>query len=101
MILATLTWNYFPYRRRDGERECAADRLAVLSQVSRFLVEFLRADEMGQFGTSLTISQWVSLFFLAAGLVYWYFLANEGRPHFSNVRHPHVFSAVRTSESTA
>jgi len=90
LVLAILTWNYFPYRRKDGEVLLIG---WLCYPVSRFLIEFLRGDEMGQFGTSLTISQWVSLCFLAAGLVYWYFLA-KGTTHFT--RPKPTFAAVRT-----
>lgn len=72
-VLALLTWAYYPYRRRDGE-VLALGWLAY--PVSRFAVEFLRGDEMGQFGTSLTISQWVSLGLIATGALF-YFLTKK------------------------
>jgi phosphatidylglycerol:prolipoprotein diacylglycerol transferase len=42
--------------------------------LNRFLIEFLRSDESGKFGTMLTISQWVSLGLFAAGLAYFVWL---------------------------
>ncbi|MCA9138023.1 MAG: prolipoprotein diacylglyceryl transferase, partial [Planctomycetales bacterium] len=48
--------------------------------VLRFVLEIVRVDELGQFNTSLTISQWVSVvvFVLSiAGLVWLYFIAAE------------------------
>ncbi|MBW3540295.1 MAG: prolipoprotein diacylglyceryl transferase [Planctomycetes bacterium] len=42
----------------------------VAYPISRFLIEFLRGDEMGKFGTELTISQWYSLALFASGLVF-------------------------------
>ncbi len=38
--------------------------------INRFMIEFLRSDEAGQFGTSLTIAQWVSLGLLASGVAF-------------------------------
>lgn len=37
--------------------------------VIRMILEWVRVDEAGQFGTSLSISQWVSLFVIAASLI--------------------------------
>ncbi|QDT66157.1 prolipoprotein diacylglyceryl transferase [Calycomorphotria hydatis] len=37
--------------------------------ITRFLIEFIRGDEMGKFGTGLTISQLLSLGMVAAGAV--------------------------------
>ncbi|TWU46220.1 Prolipoprotein diacylglyceryl transferase [Rubripirellula tenax] len=37
--------------------------------VLRFIMELIRVDEAGQFGTSLSISQWVSLFVFAFSIV--------------------------------
>jgi phosphatidylglycerol:prolipoprotein diacylglycerol transferase len=67
LILATVTATYFRYRHRDG----AVLALGwLLYPVSRFLIEFIRGDEMGQLGTSFTISQLVSAALFAAGLVF-------------------------------
>jgi len=68
LILAALTWLYYPYRRRTG------DVLAVgwiAYPINRFMIEFLRSDEAGQFGTPLTIAQWVSLGLFASGLAFY------------------------------
>jgi len=35
--------------------------MLILYPVGRFLLEVIRTDESGQFGTALTISQWVSI----------------------------------------
>jgi phosphatidylglycerol:prolipoprotein diacylglycerol transferase len=73
LVLAILTWNYFPYRRRHGE----VLLLAWLAYpVTRFCLEILR-DEPGQFGTPVTISQWVSLLLFGTGLVFWYILSKR------------------------
>jgi phosphatidylglycerol:prolipoprotein diacylglycerol transferase len=67
LVLFLLTSAYFHYRHRDG----AVVALGALSYaVTRFAMEFLRGDEMGQFNTTLTISQWISIGIFLAGLVY-------------------------------
>ena len=67
LLLALLTWAYYPHRRRTG------DVLAlgwIAYPINRFMIEFLRSDESGQFGTSLTIAQWVSLGLFLTGVVF-------------------------------
>jgi phosphatidylglycerol:prolipoprotein diacylglycerol transferase len=41
----------------------------VMCGTSRMLEEWIRVDELGQFGTSLTIAQWISLFGIVGGLI--------------------------------
>jgi phosphatidylglycerol:prolipoprotein diacylglycerol transferase len=58
LLLFFLTSTYFYYRPRNG----AVIALGALTYaITRFTIEFLRDDEVGQFGTSLTISQWLSI----------------------------------------
>lgn len=65
VLLCLLTLAYYPIRARDG----SVVTLALLTYpVTRFFIERLRGDEMGQFGTSLTIAQWISLAMLAGGI---------------------------------
>lgn len=65
VLLCLLTLAYYPIRARDG----SVLTLALLTYpVTRFFIERLRGDEMGQFGTSLTIAQWISLAMLASGI---------------------------------
>lgn len=65
ILLCLLTLAYYPIRARDG----SVVTLALLTYpVTRFFIERLRGDEMGQFGTSLTIAQWISLAMLAGGI---------------------------------
>lgn len=71
LLLAWLTWAYYPYRRWTGEVVALG---WIAYPINRFMIEFLRSDEPGQFGTSLTIAQWVSMGLLAGGVgfyVYW------------------------------
>ena len=69
-LIAALTFWYFSHRRRNGE--CFAVALMIYP-VTRFVIEILRNDEGGQLGTSLTISQCVSigLFLVNLGFLLW------------------------------
>lgn len=74
-LLCLLTWSFYPFRRRDGE---VFALMLTLYPVSRFLLEMIRNDEPGRFGTPFTISQIVSLVLLAAACGLWIYL--RGRP---------------------
>ena len=63
-LLSALLWFYFPFRRYDGR---VFALMLVLYAVSRFTLEMIRQDEAGQFGTDLTIAQWVSIGMLVVG----------------------------------
>jgi phosphatidylglycerol---prolipoprotein diacylglyceryl transferase len=71
-LLALVLWFFFPYRRHDGE---VFALLITVHPVSRFLLEMVRVDEPKY---PLTISQWISLAILAAGVALWIFI--ERRP---------------------
>lgn len=66
-VLAVLTHAYFRYRHRNG----SVLALGLLTYpVTRFAIEMLRGDELGQFHTPLTTAQFVSIGLFATGLVY-------------------------------
>jgi phosphatidylglycerol:prolipoprotein diacylglycerol transferase len=71
LLIFCVAWCYFPLRRYDG---AVLGIVMTLYPMTRFLLEVVRADEGGQFGTPLTISQWVSLLILAAMVPYWCYL---------------------------
>jgi phosphatidylglycerol---prolipoprotein diacylglyceryl transferase len=71
LLLLALVWTFYPFRPTDG---AVFALLMTLYPVSRFLIELIRSDEPGQCGTTLTISQWLSLAVLAATLVLWGYL---------------------------
>ena len=50
--------------------------------ILRFILEMIRVDEQGQFGTSFSISQWVSIFVLGGAIVgmIWLRRANDESP---------------------
>lgn len=65
---------YTRYRRVPGDVLALA---LLISPATRFLIEFLRGDEYGQLGTSLTIAQWISMGLFAIGLALQVYLARE------------------------
>ncbi|REJ86899.1 MAG: prolipoprotein diacylglyceryl transferase [Planctomycetota bacterium] len=82
-VLATVTALYYPRRRHDGDLLALG---CILYPMTRFILEFLRNDEMGQLGTRLTISQFYSLGILTAGVALLIYLSLRGREatsHFS------------------
>ena len=64
LLLCLVLWFYYPFRRHSGE---VLAWMLILYPVGRFLLEMIRTDEIGQFGTELTISQWVSLGMIVFG----------------------------------
>lgn len=77
LVLAILTWNYFPYRQRDGA-VLAVGWLAY--PISRFTIEFLRNDLGGQWGTPFTPAQLFSFAMLGSGLLFlWYIMRQPPR----------------------
>ncbi|MDB2686452.1 prolipoprotein diacylglyceryl transferase [Mariniblastus sp.] len=57
-LLCMVLWYFWTLNRRDGQ---VFALMLILYPVGRFLMEIVRQDEAGQFGTGLTISQLVSL----------------------------------------
>ncbi len=73
-LLCWLLWSYYPVRRRDGE---VFALLLTLYPVMRFLEETIRVDEPGQFRTSFSISQWISILLLAAVVGLWLYVLRQ------------------------
>lgn len=71
-LLAGLTAAYFRRRPYDGAVLVVG---MLLYATKRFVLEFLRGDELGQFGTMFTVSQWISAGIFAGGLGLWAWLA--------------------------
>lgn len=63
-LLCLVLWFYWTVRTRDGE---VFGLMLILYSIGRFLMELIRQDELGQFGTQLTISQWVSIAMILIG----------------------------------
>lgn len=70
-LLCAFLWFYYPYRKRNGELIAV---LLVVYPITRFLLEEIRTDEPGQFGTPFTISQLFSLAVIVVGigLIAWF-----------------------------
>lgn len=67
LCLFLLAWD--PYRRREGELTALT---LTLHPISRFMLEIIRVDESAVFGTTMSISQNISLGILVAAIVCWY-----------------------------
>lgn len=63
-LLCLVLWFYWTIRKFDGE---VFALMLILYSFGRFLMELIREDELGQFGTSLTISQMVSIAMIVMG----------------------------------
>jgi phosphatidylglycerol:prolipoprotein diacylglycerol transferase len=80
LITCVFLLAYYPYRRRDGEVFAWA---LTLHPISRFLQEIVRIDEGDVLGTSMSISQVISLLLLIAAAGVWAYL--RGRPRSSSL----------------
>ncbi len=76
LLIFCVAWYFFPFRRREGE---VFGLVLTVYPVTRILLEWVRADEIGQWGTPLTISQLISLLILLLMLVYWAILRSRPR----------------------
>jgi phosphatidylglycerol:prolipoprotein diacylglycerol transferase len=75
-LLAALLWNFYPFRRRDGE---VMALMLTLYPISRFLLEMIRKDEAAMFGTGLSISQNISVAILLGMVGVWIWLWRSPR----------------------
>ncbi|VAX41165.1 Prolipoprotein diacylglyceryl transferase [hydrothermal vent metagenome] len=66
-VIFLLTYVFFRYRKKNGSVVAIA---WIAYPITRFLIEFIRGDEMGKFNTSLTISQWISLCMVVSGITF-------------------------------
>lgn len=73
-LVTAVLWFWFPFRRFDGQLFAG---MLLLYPVCRFLEEVIRSDELGIWGTPLTISQWISLLLFGAGSLLWWWLARR------------------------
>ncbi len=73
LIAAITTW-YFGHRRRNGEVLAVA---LMIYPITRFCLEMLRADEVGQLRTSLTTAQLVSILLFLINLGFMYYLSRR------------------------
>ena len=73
-MIAFITAWYFWHRRRNGEVLAVA---LVIYPITRFCMELLRADEVGKFGTTMTISQWISIALFVVNLGFMAYLSKR------------------------
>lgn len=76
LVLCLFLLAYAPFRRRDG---VVWAMFLTLYPITRFLLEIIRTDESGVFGTGLSISQVVSLILLVCALVFWGYVLRKPR----------------------
>ena len=73
-LLAAFLLAWYPYRTRDGE---VLALLFTLYPLARFLLEEIRVDEPGVWGTTLSVSQMVSLGVLLVVALFWVYLLKQ------------------------
>jgi phosphatidylglycerol:prolipoprotein diacylglycerol transferase len=73
-VIAAITAWYFGRRRRNGEVLAVA---LLIYPVTRFCMELLRADEVGQLRTNLTTAQLVSICLFIINLGFMYYLSRR------------------------
>ena len=74
-FLCAVLWFYFPYRRSDGE---VFALMLILYSIARFILESIRTDELGAFGTPFTISQCVSMLIFTGGVILFFIARSRG-----------------------
>jgi len=68
LILCGILYVALPWRRRPGD---VIALMLSLYPISRFLLEWIRSDEIGFAETNLTISQWMSLTLFGLAIAWW------------------------------
>ena len=74
-LLCLVLWFFWTVRKSDGE---VFGLMLILYPIGRFMLELIRQDEAGQFGTGLTISQLVSLGMIALGFSFFAYVRATG-----------------------
>ncbi len=73
-LLCFFLWSFYPFRQHDGE---SIALLLTIYPMTRFLLEMVRVDEVARWGTSLTISQIVSLSVLVLASALWFYVLRQ------------------------
>jgi phosphatidylglycerol:prolipoprotein diacylglycerol transferase len=71
ILLAGFLLAYYPFRRRDGEVIALG---LTIHPITRFLLEEIRIDEAGMWGTRFSISQIVGALILAGAVALWFYI---------------------------
>ena len=75
-LLCLVLWFYFPFRKSDGEVFAV---MLILYAIGRFLLESIRTDELGIWGTPFTISQCISFLIFALGVMAFIYFRSRGK----------------------
>jgi phosphatidylglycerol:prolipoprotein diacylglycerol transferase len=75
VLLCLVLWFYFPFRHSEGE---VFGLMLILYPIGRFLLEMIRTDEQGIFGTPFTISQWMSMVTIVVGFTILVYVRGQG-----------------------
>ena len=76
ILLAAFLLAYYPFRRRDGEVIALA---LTIHPITRFLLEEIRIDEAGMWGTRFSISQIIGGLILLGALALWAYVLRQPR----------------------
>lgn len=90
-LLALVLWSYWRVRKFEGQ---VFGLMLILYPIGRFVMELIRQDEAGQFGTPFTISQLVSMVMLPIGIAIFFGVRGGGQ------REPPQAGALRSSTQT-
>lgn len=74
LCMCLVVWFLYPFRRHDGEVLLV---LLMMYSLTRFTLEAIRTDEVGQWGTPFTISQLVSMLVLVLCVAVWSYLQRQ------------------------
>ncbi|XZE33113.1 prolipoprotein diacylglyceryl transferase [Pirellulaceae bacterium SH501] len=77
LVLFLWTMAFSPFLTRTGTLFATG---LIAYGVIRSMEEYIRVDEGGQFGTELSISQWISAVGIAIGIAIWCYALSKGRP---------------------
>ena len=91
LLLMNLLLAYYPLRKRDGE---VMGLLMVTYPFTRFLIEYLRSDELAVFA-GMTISQNISVALFLSGLAFWVVLSRLPGTRFAGLNERPMPAAAR------
>jgi phosphatidylglycerol:prolipoprotein diacylglycerol transferase len=77
ILLCAVLWFFWSVKKHDGQ---VFALMLILYAIARFLMEIVRQDERGLFGTNFTISQWVSMGMVVIGFALFAAVMNSPKP---------------------
>ena len=91
VLLCLALWFMWTIRKFDGE---VFALMLIFYSIARFMLEIVRRDEAGLMGTSLTISQWVSIGTIVVGLALMAYVRAWGKPAVNRLESPSVGTSI-------